>query len=73
MVDNVRVQRSEAGAVIEVDTAAGTLVKTCETLTARPEQPLLRWTSYRTNTSGCFREKAKMVVARFVITLTSML
>jgi hypothetical protein len=32
MKDNVRVQRSEAGAIIEVDAAAGTLAKTYETL-----------------------------------------
>jgi hypothetical protein len=32
MVDNVRVQPSEVGAVIEVDTAEGTLVKAYETL-----------------------------------------
>jgi hypothetical protein len=32
MVDNVRVQPSEAGAVIEIDTAEGTLIKAYETL-----------------------------------------
>lgn len=32
MVDNVRVQPSEAGAVIEIDTDLGTLIKAYETL-----------------------------------------
>lgn len=32
MVDNVRVQSSEAGAAIEIDTAEGTLIKAYETL-----------------------------------------
>jgi hypothetical protein len=32
MVDNVRVQPSEVGAVIEIDTAEGTLIKVYETL-----------------------------------------
>lgn len=41
MKDNVRVQRSEAGADIEVDTAEGTLVKTYVTL------PLAGTAAYR--------------------------
>jgi hypothetical protein len=32
MVDNVRIQTSEVGAVIEIDTAEGTLIRACETL-----------------------------------------
>jgi hypothetical protein len=51
MKDNVRVQWSEAGAVIEVDTGARTLVKTYETLplagTAAFELDLIPYTHER--------------------------